>query len=143
MVFTGFEKVEWKQVDHISYSSINWKSNKDIIEVISRVNRIRHKYKALQNGIYTFIDTSQGLDENTSIFAFTRSTEKEVILVVVNMDIINKTNAILYLPQTANFDPDKSYILKDLLDKKEYQRQGFHLYVELNPGQSHIFLVKQ
>ncbi len=143
MVFTGFEKVEWKQVDHISYSSINWSSSKDIIEVISRVNRIRHEHKALQTGTYTFVETSQGLDEHTNLYSFTRHTESEVVLVIVNMDITHTTSAVMYLPKVGNFDPDKQYVLKDMLDNKIYFRNGFHLYVELKPGQSHIFLIEQ
>jgi len=143
MVFTGFEKVEWKQVDHISYSSIDWKNNKDIIDVIVRVNRIRHQHEALQTGTYTFIDTSQGLDEDTKLFAYMRYSPVETILVVVNMDIYNPTSGVLYLPSFDNFDPDKKYVLKDLLDNKIYFREGFHLFVDLKPGQSHIFLIEQ
>ncbi|NMC36644.1 hypothetical protein GYA49_06430 [Candidatus Beckwithbacteria bacterium] len=143
MVFNGFEKVEWSQVDHVSYSKINWKSSQDILPVIKQMNQLRHNHIALQKGAYQFVPSQKNLDEQSQAFAFYRYFEDEIMLIVVNMDIINKAQATLVLPEIPLFDPDKEYILKDLLSKKIYRRDNRELFIELEPGQCHLFLIEQ
>jgi len=70
--------------------------------------------------------------------------EDEVMIIVVNMSIVEEAaNVEINLPRIHNFDPEKHYLLKDLLSSKIYDRTGSKLTVNLKPGKSHIFLVDQ
>lgn len=143
MIFMGFEKVEWQTIDHISYSKIDWQNHKDIHQEIAIVNQIRHSHNALQKGNYRYLENSQGLNEKTQLFAYYRYLEKEIMLIVVNMDINNSAQGEIFLEKLTYFDPNKAFILKDLLSNKIYYRKNDHFYVSLKPGQSHIFTVEQ
>ncbi|MFT4261502.1 MAG: alpha-amylase family glycosyl hydrolase [Candidatus Woesearchaeota archaeon] len=136
MIFNGFEKIEWQQVNLFSYSSIDWESDKDLKKYISKINNIRNKSLALQKGSYKYIYNNQPL-EQSQVFAFIREYKKEKILVCVNMDIYHKAHTTLYLDET--FD---EYVLKDKINGEKYERRGRELYIELEPGESHIFEIK-
>ena len=143
MIFAGFEVSEWKAVEHVSYSKIDWKKAPGNYAFIRKVNKIRNTHPALQKGDYHFLETSdQG--ESGRVFAFMRSYKDEVMIIVVNMSIVEEAaNVEINLPRIHNFDPEKHYLLKDLLSSKIYDRTGSKLTVNLKPGKSHIFLVDQ
>lgn len=143
MVFTGFEKVEWSPVEHVSYSKINWSKHKDIYAQIKQINIIRKNHLALQRGEYRPIDTSGDEAGSKAIFAFARFLDSEVMFIVTNMDIKQNAASKLILPELSGFDPHKEYILKDLLTGKIYYRSMPELDVILEPGASHIFIVEQ
>ena len=66
------------------------------------------------------------------------------MIIAVNMDIMNKINcATIYLPEELDINFSKKYLLIDMLNKKKYERQGKEVIIILEPGESHIFLVKQ
>lgn len=138
LIFNGFEKIEWQPVNLFSYGAVDWERDTDLRKYISKVNHIRHRHKALQRGRYQFLETNQGLDDNTQIFSFLRQFYEEMVIVVVNMDVHNFAGpAHIYLPEEFS----GSYKLVDLLTDQEYERQGRQLLVELHPGESHIFQV--
>lgn len=143
MVFNGFEKVEWAQVEHVSYSTINWNSNHDIRGLIKRINSIRKSNVALSKGNYKYVQTREGLDDSTQIFSYARYTNDEVIIIVINFDIHHQQGTELILQKIGHFDPEKQYILKDLISGKIFSRNSTRLPVLLGPGGSHIFKVEQ
>lgn len=144
MIFNGFEKIEWQPVNLFSYSSINWEGDKDLSEYIKKVNLIRRKYKALQQGKYVFVPSNQGVTNKTQLFTFARILENEKMIIAVNMDIVNKIDhAIIYLPDELGINLSKKYVLKDVLNHKNYERKGKEVVIVLEPGESHIFLVGQ
>lgn len=139
LIFNGFEKIEWQPVNLFSYGAVDWERDVDLRDFISKVNHIRHEYKTLQQGDYQFLQTSQNLDNNTQIFAFSRNLHSQKIIVVVNMDVHQDLGATtIFLPEEF----EGEYILKDLLTEKKYQRNGRELVVTLPPGGAHIFLVE-
>ena len=144
MIFNGFEKLEWLPVNLFSYSAINWEGDKDLSKFIKKVNLLRRKYKSLQEGKYIFVPSNQGLTPTTQIFSFVRILKDEKILIVVNMDIVKKVDcATIYLPDELKLDFSKKYWLSDVLNNKKYERKGKEIHIVLEPGESHIFLVKQ
>ena len=143
MIFNGFEKMEWQPINLFSYSKIDWEADKDLKQFITKVNNIRNTQKALQKGIYTFIETNQGVTDHTQVFAFSRRFDKEQILVCVNMDVHNKACAKVFIDKGLELNFDKKYTLNDLLNRKKYVREGKELLVVLEPGESHIFLITQ
>lgn len=144
MIFNGFEKLEWHPVNLFSYSSIDWESDKDLRKHITKVNSIRNKHLALQKGTYSYLYTTQGLNDHTQLMTYTRTYENEKFLICVNMDIHNESGpVVVFLDNSLNLNFDKKYTLSDLLNKQKYVREGRELTVILGPGESHIFKVEQ
>ena len=139
LIFNGFEKVEWQPVNLFAYGAVDWERDSDLKDYIAKVNSIRHRHIALRKGKYSYVETNQGLTENTQFFAYLRQFGEQKILVIVNMDVHHQAGpAILYLHE----DFKHGYTLTDLLNQKTYKRSGQELSIELGPGQSHIFLVE-
>ncbi|GIU69389.1 MAG: hypothetical protein KatS3mg002_0625 [Candidatus Woesearchaeota archaeon] len=151
MIFNGFEKLEWHPINLFSYSKIDWESDKDLKRHITKVNSIRNKHIALQKGKYIYVPTSQGINSQSQLFSFLRvynskshkKEKKEIMLICVNMDIHNKCNTQIYLDENSLIDFSKKYLIKDLLNNKQYIREGKILNIILEPGESHIFQVIQ
>jgi glycosidase len=139
LIFNGFEKVEWQPVNLFAYGAVDWQRDLDLKDYIAAVNAIRHKHIALRKGTYHYVDSNQGLNEQTQLFSFLRVFGEQTMLVVVNMDVHHRAGpATLFLPESFK----KSYVLTDLLTKTTYKRSGQELPIDLDPGQSHIFLVE-
>ncbi|MFT4309699.1 MAG: alpha-amylase family glycosyl hydrolase [Candidatus Woesearchaeota archaeon] len=143
MLFNGFEKLEWQQVNLFSYSSIDWESDKDLTEYIMKVNRIRNDHISLQKGRYKYIGNSHGINSNAKIYSFMRMYDDERFIIIVNMDINNPTEAIVYLNDVSEIDTNRQYLLLDLLSSESYERRGDDIFVRLGPGESHIFKIVQ
>lgn len=138
LIFNGFEKIEWAPINLFSYGAVDWERDVDLRKFITQVNTYRWNHQALQRGSYTYLETNQGLDDNTQIMAFLRRYIHEVVLIVVNMDVHRSSGpTYVYLP--ADFAT--RYTLTDLLTSESYQREGTELLVELEPGESHLFKV--
>jgi glycosidase len=136
LIFNGFEKIEWQPINLFSYGAVDWESDLDLRNFISKVNRIRHWYKALQFGSYTYLPTNQGLNDNTQLFAFMRQHQHERLLIVVNLDVHRPAGpAQVLLPEAF----DRAYTLTDLLTDQTYSRSTRQLLVKLEPGQAHLF----
>ena len=87
-----------------------------------------------------FLETNQGLNELTQLFAFSRSWESQAIIVVVNMDVHQKAGpAKVFLSNELSDNTG----LTDLITGKKYEVEGNELVVVLDPGESHIFLVNK
>lgn len=139
LIFNGFEKIEWQPVNLFSYGAVDWESDLDLKKYITKVNRIRHQHRCLQVGSYTYLHTNQGLDHNTQIFSFAREHHDEMIIVITNMDVHYPAGpTTIYLPEKFSGE----YHLLDLLTDESYERSGRELIVKLDPGASHVFLVK-
>jgi glycosidase len=145
MIFNGFEKLEWHPINLFSYSAINWESDKDLKKFIIKTNNIRNKHVALQKGKYIHVPTAQGISEQSQLFSFLRQYEhkerKETFLICVNMDLHNRCDTHIYIDVNSGIDTSKKYVLKDLLNNKQYIREGNDIHIILNPGESHIFQV--
>lgn len=139
LIFNGFEKIEWQPVNLFSYGAVDWERDSDLRNFISKINRIRHWYPALQSGSYTYLSTNQNLDENTQLFSFLREKGDQRIIIVVNMDVHRHAGpALVFLPEAF----DRSNTLTDLLTDQIYKRGGRQLLVQLPPGGAHIFKVE-
>lgn len=138
LLFNGFEKIEWQPINLFSYGAVDWERNTDLRKYIAKVNRIRSQIIALQKGNYHYLETNQGLDEQTQLFAFARQFYDNWVIVVVNMDVWHQAGpAKVYLPDKF----EGKYRLKDMLTGEEFDRHGRELIVSLPPGEGHVFLV--
>lgn len=138
LIFNGFEKVEWQPVNLFAYGAVDWQRDSDLKEFIAKVNAIRHKHIALRKGNYTYLETNQGLNESTQLFAYARTFGDQTIIVIVNMDVHCQAGpAVVYLSD----EYAGAYMLTDLLTGKRFARKGQELLVTLDPGEAHLFLV--
>lgn len=140
LIFNGFEKIEWQPINIWSYGAIDWEKDGDLRDYIAKVNAIRHSLTALQKGTYKFLETNQGLDENTQLFAFSREYQGSQVIIIVNMDVSNVAGpAKVTLPKELHDTAGKLY---DHLSQQTFAFDGAELTVILEPGQSHILTVK-
>jgi len=66
------------------------------------------------------------------------------LLICVNMDLHKKADMVkIMLPEETGIDFTRKYLLKDLLNHKEYIREGNEIFIILEPGESHIFTIMQ
>src|SRR5690606_34121243 len=118
-----------------SYGAVDWERDSDLREFIGKINLIRNQHVSLQKGTYTFLETNQGLADNTQLIAYLRQFEGELIVVVVNMDVHRTAGpAQVYLPEAFS----GNYTLCDLLTNQVYDRSGQSLLVEVAPGNGHL-----
>jgi alpha-amylase len=144
MIYNGFEKIEWHKADLFSYSAIDWESDKDISDHIEKVNRIRRNEMCLRKGEYYYLHTSEGITDQSKIYSYARIHENECMIIIVNIDIVNAAQGVtVHLPNELPIDFTKPFVLDDLLNNKKYERKGNQLSIILEPGEAHIFKVKQ
>jgi len=147
MLHNGYEVVEHENVSVRSYSSINWKSTKNITTYIGKINTIRNAHPCFQSGRYIHVPTEQGITPHAQLFSFIRDSQtkkRDTCLVVVNMDFNNKADHVIVdLPTIEGYDFSKPYVLTDLLSNKRYKREGHFVTIVLEPGESHIFTISQ
>lgn len=109
---------------------------------IKKANQIRHEHPALQsNKSIRFHQI-----DNEQIIAYTKQTNSDLMLMVVNLDPFYTQSGWLYLPlKSLGIKPDQPYQLHDLLNDAQYTWSGEFNYVELNPQvtPAHIFWLKR
>ncbi len=106
-----------------------------LLPLIARVNAIRRENAALQRlDNITFLDT-----ENERLFAYTKQTGDNRVIVVVNLDPRRTQEGVCILPVSAGLPP--AYGVQDLLADKDWRWTIGRNYVRLGPGKSHVLRV--
>jgi starch synthase (maltosyl-transferring) len=130
------EKYQLRQWDLDDPSSLK--------ELITRVNRIRRRYPALQQ------DWGLRFHEidNEQLLAYSKCTEEgtDALLMVVNLDVQYDQSGWLTLSlEYFGLRPDDQYQVEDLLTGERYLWHGPTNYIALSPrGQSaHIFRLQR
>jgi len=114
-----------------------------IREMIMWVNQIRHDNPALQQTRnLKMLNIS-----NEMMIAYAKATEDNdnIIVTVVNLDNHHTHAGWVHLPLVDyGIDPDRPYMVHDLISGDRYTWQGDTNYVELNPAAApaHIFRVQ-
>jgi len=111
-------------------------------EIITSVNRIRKENPALQrtNNLTLFHTDSD------YIMAYGKVSDdgENTIMVAVNLDPFNTQLAMVQVPlEELGIDPEKPYMVLDLITNDQYMWEGEWNYVELDPQvlPAHIFKV--
>lgn len=123
-----------------------WDYNKEgnLNNFISRLNFIRNDNPALQaNRNFQF----HGID-NAMMLCYSKRTDdySNVILVIVNLDPYWKQSSQVHLQlEKLGLNPDRPYVVSDLMDGSEYVWHGSSNYVEIDPahGPGHVFRIHQ
>jgi starch synthase (maltosyl-transferring) len=129
-------------LDSEKYELKHWDidSPDSIAELIARVNHIRRDSKALQQANNLCFDHV----DNDMLLAYTKwdATGSDRLLVVVNMDPKHAQGGWLtQAPETSFHHAGGPYIVRDLLNGREYSWSGTRNYVLLDPSEAvaHIF----
>jgi starch synthase (maltosyl-transferring) len=149
-IYSGFELCEARALapgseeyaDSEKYQFRKWDWNRPghITELISRLNAIRRRHRALQfDRTLQFHDT-----DNTHIIAYTKSAPDatDEVFVIVSLDPHHTQHGYVHVPRVA---ADEEFTVRDLLDDVEYHWRGEWNYVRFDPDvrQGHVFVVER
>jgi len=117
----------------------DWKAPGNIVELVTKINRLRHKNSALQECTnLTFLET-----DNDQILSYAKMTKdrSNIIIVVVNLDPYKSHEGTVQVsPELFGMGHGASYQVRDLLTDTPYTWQRKN-YVNLDPRTqpAHIF----
>jgi starch synthase (maltosyl-transferring) len=117
--------------------------------LIARINKIRRENVALQrNESIRFQRVENSYVPNDQLIAYTKQSPdgRNIILVVVNLDPVNKQSGWVRLPlDEFGFDTTTAYVAHDLLADTRYTWSGEWNFVELDPARTaaHIFRIER
>ena len=148
-MFQGFElcegipvqgKEEYLNSDKYEIRTRDWRAPGNIVDLITRLNRIRHENPALQE--YDNLQFYHA--ENDKILFYGKSLGDNHILVAVNLDPFIRHSSFVYVPlEKFGLGPEQGYQMHDLLTDRRYLWYGSRNYVELDPQTcpAHVFLM--
>ncbi|EDY17117.1 alpha amylase, catalytic region [Chthoniobacter flavus Ellin428] len=129
------EKYQWKQRD--------WNAPGNIKEIITRLNRIRHENRALQQ----LRNLQFQRTENDLVLYYSKMTaaRDNIILVVVSLDPFHFQDAYIDVPvDQFGWVEDQQYQVHDLLNDERYLWTGRRNFVRLHPDKpAHVFRVRR
>lgn len=133
-------------IDNEKYEIKHWEWRKytRIKEVIARINRIRKENPALQNTWN--IHFADATNEHILCFGKHDRESGNTVVVVVNTDPYHTHEGHVNLPLgSLNLQPDRPYLLKDLMSGDKYRWQDEWNYVKLDPLKmpAHVFKAEQ
>ncbi|MGD8698174.1 MAG: alpha-1,4-glucan--maltose-1-phosphate maltosyltransferase [Gemmatimonadales bacterium] len=139
-IYSGFELCENVPRESGSEEYLNsekyeikyrdWNAPGNINDDITRINRIRHEFPALQRmANLTFHHA-----ENEQILFYKKSAPGDDLLIVVNLDPFNAQESIVHVPlEDLEIGSERPFPVEDLLTGERYQWQGVRNFVRLDP----------
>ena len=130
-------------LDSEKYEVKKWsKTDDDLSELITVVNRIRRENPALQQNLtLRFHNTT-----NDEMICYSKSAGDNIIVTVVNVDPHNTQSAWIELDLAAlQLDANHPFQVHELLSNARYTWHGARNYVQLNPQvvPAHIFRIRR
>jgi starch synthase (maltosyl-transferring) len=103
-----------------------------LLPLVRRLNTIRRAHPAFHHlDNITFLET-----ENDELIAYAKTTETDVLVVVVNLDPTAPQEGLAIVPDSVHL-PD-TFPVRDLLVDADYVWATGRNYVRLGPGQAHV-----
>ncbi|MCM8594919.1 alpha-1,4-glucan--maltose-1-phosphate maltosyltransferase [Accumulibacter sp.] len=149
-IYSGYElceneaipgKEEYLDSEKYEVRVRDWNAPGNIVDIITRINRIRSECPALQtynNVLFLAID-------NPNMLAYAKMTEdrSDIVVCVVNLDPFHKQIATLHVPLASfGIDADEQYQAHDLLSGERYRWKGPTAYIELAPDTKMAHIIK-
>jgi len=134
-------KEEYARNEKYEVRHWDWDDPSSLQPFIARINRIRDENPALQHmRNLQFYET-----QNPNLLAYSKSTENNLILVVVSLDPNSDQEGQLVLPtEDLGLPSDRAFAAHDLLNEARYTWHGTHHYVKRTPKMpAHIFRLGQ
>jgi starch synthase (maltosyl-transferring) len=130
------EKYQWKERD--------WNAPGNIKDFITRLNRIRHENRALQQ--YANLQFFHSDNEHVLFYGKMTEARDNILLVVVNLDPYQAHSAFLDVPvDLFGWLENDSYQVHDLLSDERYLWNGRRNFVQLDPHHkpAHVFRIRR
>jgi len=149
-IYSGYElcenaalpgKEEYLDSEKYEIRVRDWQAPGNIVDIITRINRIRRESPALQ----TYNDVHFVHSDNPQIIAYAKmnADRSDIILCVVNLDPFHKHAATLQIPLGHfGIDDHEQYQAHDLLSDERYRWWGPTAYVELGPPDKMAHIIK-
>jgi starch synthase (maltosyl-transferring) len=103
-----------------------------LVPLIKRLNEIRRDNPALQRvDNVSFLET-----ESEHLIAYTKVTDDNVVVTVVNLDPFEGHEGVAVVPASLGLPP--AFPARELLTDEEFGWRTGRNYVRLEPGQSHV-----
>lgn len=134
--YTDNEKYEIKHWDWNRYSRTR--------EIVTRVNRIRKAYSALQSTWN--IDFNESSNDRVISYTKTAFDGSESLIIAVNLDHYHTQGAHIKIPlHRFGIGYDQPYLVRDMLSGEKYTWHGEYNYVQMNPFEmpAHILKVER
>jgi starch synthase (maltosyl-transferring) len=130
------EKYQWKERD--------WNAPGNIKDYITRLNRIRHENRALQQ--YANLQFFHSDNEHVLFYGKMTEARDNILLVVVNLDPYQAHSAFLDVPvDLFGWLENDTYQVHDLLSDERYLWNGRRNFVQLDPHHkpAHVFRIRR
>jgi starch synthase (maltosyl-transferring) len=106
-----------------------------LLPLVAALNTARRENAALQRlDNVTFLET-----ENEALFAYAKRSDRNTVLVVVNLDPKASREGVCVVPVSTGLPP--AYRVSDLLAGETWTWHIGRNYVKLGPGKSHVLRV--
>lgn len=150
-IFQGFElcegvpvpgKEEYLNSDKYEIRTRDWKAPGNIVDLITRLNKIRRENPALRE--YDNLQFYKA--DNDQVLFYGKSLGDNHILIAVNLDPFMKHSSFVHVPlEKFGLAPDQAYQMHDLLTDRRYLWCGSRNYIELDPNiePAHVFLLRK
>ncbi len=121
---------EYRDSEKYEIKARNWNAPGNLVEYVTRVNRIRHEHPALQQ--YTNLVFYASDDPN--ILWYGKRHGRDSVFVAVNLDPAAAHACLVDVPIAAlGLAPERSYRMHELLSDVTYEWRGPRGYVDLDP----------
>jgi starch synthase (maltosyl-transferring) len=111
----------------------DWNAPGTLVDLITRVNRIRRDHRALQ--LYTNLRFYAADDSNILWYGKMTPEQDDVLFIGVNLDPAARHTSMVDVPiQELGIPPDAPYRMHELLSDVTYEWRGPRGYVDLDPG---------
>ena len=140
--FESFENVAVKEgseeyLDSEKYEAKKRALNGPLLPLVQRLNQARRENPALQH-----LENIQFLEtENDNLFGYFKRTDDNAVICVVNLDPMRTHEGVCVLPASTGLAP--TYRVRDVVRESEWTWHLGRNYVRLEPGQSHVLVVRR
>ena len=144
-IYSGFESLEnvpvregsEEYLDSEKYEAKKRALNGPLLPLVQRLNRARRDNPALQH-----LDNIHFLEtENDNLFGYLKRTGDNAVICVVNLDPMRTHEGVCILPASSGLAP--AYRVADAVSEAEFTWHLGRNYVRLEPGQSHVLVVRR
>jgi len=140
--FESFENVPVKEGSEEYLDSEKYEAKKraldgPLLPLVQRLNEARRENPALQH-----LENIQFLEtENDNLFGYFKRTDDSAVICVVNLDPMRTHEGVCVLPASTGLAP--TYRVRDVVGETEWTWHLGRNYVRLQPGQSHVLVVRR
>jgi starch synthase (maltosyl-transferring) len=140
--FESFENVPVKEGSEEYLDSEKYEAKKraldgPLLPLVQRLNEARRENPALQH-----LENIQFLEtENDNLFGYFKRTDDNAVICVVNLDPMRTHEGVCVLPASTGLAP--TYRVRDVVGETEWTWHLGRNYVRLQPGQSHVLVVRR